>query len=321
LNFYNNDLYDARSDYIYSQVGGVNYYNNTLRDRGVWDNDHVDGFHVWGSFTKIYNNTFYNFVRSPDDNHVNSYIRLVPWDATQNATPQSIYIYNNLFYENRARTPAADSSFRGIEAAFYTSDSVSDILIANNTFAYTPYSALILSFGSGATGMATAAVSNIRVLNNIFYNCTNSGTLDSPTQVLNISRGDGSITYGDSGEDVDVKLDYNVVYSPGAPYGSSISYAGTTYTYANFLLQNVGQVNGVTTDPLFTSAGSYTIQSGSPAKDKGADLSATFTTDIRGKTRIGAFDIGAYEFTNNVSIGAGATWNLGGSGPTVTLGN
>ncbi len=79
----------------------------------------------------------------------------------------------------------------------------------------------------------------------------------------------------------------------------------------------------LTADPLFVGGSpySYAIQSGSPAKNAGADLSATLTKDLLGVPRE-TFDIGAYEYAAGVgggsiqfSVGSGTTThNSAGSG-------
>jgi hypothetical protein len=59
----------------------------------------------------------------------------------------------------------------------------------------------------------------------------------------------------------------------------------------------------ITSDPLFTAAASldFSLQSGSPCRDKGTDLSGTFTNDYVGYTR-SAWDIGAYEYESSVPL-------------------
>ncbi|MGZ3796191.1 MAG: choice-of-anchor Q domain-containing protein, partial [Pseudobdellovibrionaceae bacterium] len=62
-------------------------------------------------------------------------------------------------------------------------------------------------------------------------------------------------------------------------------------------------------DPMFVNVAGldFHIQSGSVLIDKGADLSAFFTTDKEGNARSGNWDIGPYEFssvTSGVSLQA-----------------
>ena len=79
--------------------------------------------------------------------------------------------------------------------------------------------------------------------------------------------------------------------------GSTISTAAYPFSGAvsSWQAQTCQDANSVTGDPLFVSSSDYHLQSGSPARDAGVDLSLIFTTDLEGNTR-SAWDIGAYEY-------------------------
>ncbi len=93
-------------------------------------------------------------------------------------------------------------------------------------------------------------------------------------------------------------IDYNIGYnfSPTSFYGTVTGGAFTGKSIAQW--HTLGNdTNGLNSDPLLN--GSYKLQSGSPAINAGADLSAYFTTDKDGNTRVVPFDMGAYEFTGS----------------------
>ena len=57
------------------------------------------------------------------------------------------------------------------------------------------------------------------------------------------------------------------------------------------------------TNPIFVdaAAGDFRLSSGSPGIDQGVNLSPVVTTDLEGVFRDGSYDIGAYEYTGEVS--------------------
>jgi hypothetical protein len=95
----------------------------------------------------------------------------------------------------------------------------------------------------------------------------------------------------------------NIVYQAGGITADS----GVTVTYVANFCQNAGNGCAYSGNPLFLGTGTdpYSLQPLSPAIDKGVVLSQV-TVDIVGVTRPqptgGAYDIGAYEFQQNVVI-------------------
>lgn len=136
-------------------------------------------------------------------------------------------------------------------------------LIANNTI-----------IGSGI-GSAIAAKHH-SATNNVIYNIANFFTRQSS---------------GNSGS-----LDYNVVWGPpgdtnGQCYDQSI---GLYSSFASWKAAAAGMdLNSINQNPLVNSDG--TLQSGSPARGFGVNLSAYFTDDFHGNRRT-AWDAGAFEF-------------------------
>jgi lysophospholipase L1-like esterase len=137
-------------------------------------------------------------------------------------------------------------------------------------------------------GASTNYGHNGRVFNNIFFECGSDPTADWQGWYSAI---DGVTNF---------VADYNLVIGSGA---------GTT---KGALFAEDHGVNGQ--DPQFVSAAGYNLrlQASSPARQAGADLSAFFTDDFTGTTRVAPWDIGAYEYfpTGGTTATAG-TVNVG----------
>jgi hypothetical protein len=112
---------------------------------------------------------------------------------------------------------------------------------------------------------------NSKVKNNIFYR--NGRNPDSAAQGW----------YSIDTELTGTEADFNLVV--GIDDGTTKSGFSETHGLNGF-------------NPLFTDAASddYTLQSNSPCRDSGANLSSIFTNDYAGNTRSVPFDIGAYEY-------------------------
>ncbi len=159
--------------------------------------------------------------------------------------------------------------------------------IVNNTFAlagdgvYSPSSTQLYV----AANWGSAASKGI-FKNNIV---TQSGTVS----------GGPSVMFDPTGL-ANVDIDYNN-WGPGVSWkwgGNS-----TTNSFASFAAQSqatasTNEKHSLQANPLFVGGGDYSLQTASPAKDRGVDLSAKgVTTDLTGLARPQgpAFDIGAYE--------------------------
>ena len=149
-----------------------------------------------------------------------------------------------------------------------------------------------------------SSLTTARLMNCVFYSGSITGAvvfnqLSTGIYKNNIfhttTSGSGKGFYSSSGVD---KTCY---------YLSGSTYYGTTYT---------------TSDPMLVNptSGDYHLQSGSPCRSIGADLSAYFTVDIDGETRTVPWDIGAdqyieggrlqtcYRFRNDDGSETSATW-------------
>jgi hypothetical protein len=286
------EFYNFIEDPISLQVHQASVYNCSFHDRlkevGVTD-PHSDAIQIWSSYVKVYNNTTYNMERT-DSVKSNSFIRYNPGDASKFYKPSNLRIYNNLVYETAYN---ASSYYRGIELAFSTPvSSVTNIIVANNTFVGIPYFGIFAGFHSGLT---TSTVSGVVIENNIFKNMGRNGAGVIST-ALATYKGDGTITWGSHGQAVDVVLDNNLIYASSGDYTTECTWAGDLLSLADFKTTSGTMANAVSSDPLLTA--SYALSSLSPAINTGTDLSTYFTSDKNGTTRPqnGAWDMGAYEY-------------------------
>lgn len=88
--------------------------------------------------------------------------------------------------------------------------------------------------------------------------------------------------------------DYNNFYASSD--GTPIRWHSTDMTLAEYQTETGNDLNSIGADALYFGNANYQLTSSSPNINAGADLSATFTTDINGNTRGSQFDIGAYEY-------------------------
>lgn len=288
LRIHHNDIYDFHMDAVKISLAGVDFYNNTVHDRGVYRGDHPDGIQAWGSYFRVYNNHFYNFVRS-DDNLGNSYIRYNP-DSTIDENPNNVLIFNNLFTE--VNVPPAGSVFRGIELAFGDPSMVSarNIYFVNNTIKGTPLFGLFCGFKAT---MGSADVSNIIIENNIFMDATRTGY---GSAAMIFDKGNGSISYGSHGSGAIVTVDYNAVSASSSTFKPDVALHGTIYTYTNFKNSSGCQAHDVAQSPQLSP--SLRPLATSPVIGAGVNRADLFLTDKSGTPRqfTGAWSIGAYEY-------------------------
>jgi hypothetical protein len=161
----------------------------------------------------------------------------------------------------------------------------SDVKIYNNTIDTRSNATKAMShcifFGS--------AINNIDVKNNILAGCDNGVTISSKTTT-------GKVT-----------IDYNLYSTLGNNHliwdaRSSVNSRCNTLSECQASPFNQ-EAHGITRDPQFVAlpgggvvgTGNWSLQNDSPAVNKGANLSAFFTTDFLGNTRSEKWDIGAYK--------------------------
>ena len=179
---------------------------------------------------------------------------------------EQTYIYNNLVTLASGHWTSNPLIQGGQSNGRSSGDGVG--LIANNT---------VIGSGIGS-GIASQHHS---VSNNVVYNVGNFFTRPS---------------IGTTGTN-----DYNVVWGPsgdtdGQCYDSDIGIYGSLTSWKGAAAAQ--DQNSINQNPLLNSDG--TLQAGSPARNFGMDLSAIFTDDFSGNTRV-AWDSGAFEYVPSTS--------------------
>jgi hypothetical protein len=253
--------------------------NNTFHD--ISGNERI--FDVCsGARAQIKNNTVYNLTEG-NGAHLD-FVQYVGSGMGSSCTSHTDgVIEGNLLYASPAlqiltmepgdSTGYACAGWKVINNLFINTAAIwaecRDTLIANNTFyseAGTEQPAIWYS------GTSLNKADNLTIKNNLFIG--HGGSSDS-TGWYQLYPG-GSVS--------GLVADYNYVTKPPTRY-----LAKTGFSEAH-------GINGG--NPLFTNpaVNDFTLQSSSPAINKGTDLSVYFTKDRAGNTRSGTWSIGAYEF-------------------------
>jgi hypothetical protein len=272
--------YGQEGGYAYGGPDGVqsrhnvSIFNNTFKSEittNYTSNQHSDMVQGAGTNISIYNNDFINVGDSAID-----------FDGTN---VSYLKIYNNTF---RILTQVDDlPQFLRFYATASAQLTLSNIVIANNTFIDNPFQAITFDNYNGGNPTATG----IEIKNNIFYNCGN-GLSTLPIFNAAISSGTGfSLGAG-------FLFANNVYYKSGGAY---MTFEGVSSTVAAWVSANEPGT-GKTNQPLFVS---YTANasandlnlsaSDTVAKDSAVTLSY-FSTDKAGATRGATWDIGAFEY-------------------------
>ena len=246
--------------------------NNRIYDLHYWDGcwssctvwHHNDGIHTWGNYgsgaNKLQLTIRSNIIGGDFGQHTTSWIYLTDYTS-------DVYIYNNLLYTTGE---APSGGYIGLH-----SYGTATAKIYNNTIKGRA------SNNTGGTGIYTIGSNStwtVDISNNIINSCY--------------------IGIYDVGKATTITSDYNIFYSVGNIGRNSAAWYATIASWRTFLGGCPGagnECNGLTADPKFVSSSDFSLQSDSPAINAGADLSASFTTDILGNTR-SDFDIGAYEY-------------------------
>ncbi|HYG86298.1 MAG TPA: carbohydrate-binding domain-containing protein, partial [Azospirillum sp.] len=268
----------------------------------AWDNRGanviIDGFEVDGSVSKggtpwllgiytagsnsvVQNSKVHDIVRSSDamskansGGHGGAGIMGDGWSGGTN-----IKLLNNEVYNVG---PAGESSSLVHGVYMATSGEVQNNVIGNVV-------------GDGITTWHDAT--NVKILNNTVFEARGSGIL--------VGSGDH---YNTNGPNDYTQVSNNIIYdnAKGIQEHGTIG-SHNTYTnnlvYANgsnWSLKNSSHSGTVSADPKFvkyvaTGGGDYHLTSGSPAINAGTSSGAP-STDMTGANRVGAVDIGAYEY-------------------------
>ena len=284
---HHNDIYNLGDDGFQAASDGIDFYENTVHGRSIGGGrGHADGVQfIGGSYTRIYNNTFYDMAHGANDS--NAYIFFDPYRAdgisSSNRGVSNVEIYNNLVYETGKA--ASNEYLRGIAfKAENNINSISNILIANNIIVGTPAWGLMINLNR-------LRPDNFRVLNNILYDCSD----DTGGDMLFINS--GPFTTGSAGSGADLIIDYNHVGANAPGTTTDVNFEGVVRSYTSFKSMSGCQANDQTGNPNLD--GNFKPNVGSSAIDAGISLSSYFTIDMEGTPRPQGFtwDIGAFEFT------------------------
>ena len=297
---HHNDIYNLNDDGI--ELGGsINFFNNTIHGVALTGttSGHPDGIQTSGGYTRVYNNYFYNFFNY--DNGFNAAMEISFFNVTH-APERYFEIYNNVCVQDQAGDSLyagnVATTMRGLEFTRSTltssiADSITDVLIANNTFIGWPITGM--SFALYEREGRHCVARRIKILNNVVYNC-----FKNPGNTIAFSIGTDltyTSTYGSYGSGADVEIDYNII-NEGPSGGKAVEVSDVTYNTNELWKAAYDVQNNVTgnPDPVINDTGM--VLSGSPLINAGADLSEYFTTDRLGRVRSN-WTIGAYEYTTS----------------------
>lgn len=279
--FRNNTIYncnwggrcgDRRSS---STITNVTIANNNFFNFTNWDGTdnatqaafHHNGFYCWaesgGTFNKV---TAYGNKIGPNFTSVSPNGATSGLFFSGSGMIGPILIHSNLFVENTADSPSNGNIFVWPAASAVTR-------IYNNTF---------VGGGTGiAIGYEGVRGGSLYIANNL---CTGKNFIYVTNNTLVRAT-------------IDNNLGYNL--SSGQEYSWSSNSSLSARTFAQW--QNLGfDIHGINSNPYFVSSTNFALQSSSPAKGSGMDLSNYFTIDKEGNTR-SSWDIGAYSL-NEASV-------------------
>lgn len=260
-----------RSDALWNAFEiGYNYLHDNKCNRGIHPYDEGVG----GSYSGVIK-IHHNWV----ENQVSAGLDITAGGTTgDDCFTDPIWVYDNVFV-NIGLPNAADSFLKwGIVIRGYRIKS--DVLFYNNT---------IYGYCYGTTGdRGLLAIYNSGADNEYDFQGTwqwiNNIVVDTNDQPYIYSTWDWSHKL--------TAANNNLWYNGGDSNPSAPPTWDTT---------------PLTSNPLFISSSDFSLQSASPCKDTGADLSSTFTIDFLGAIRGTSWDMGAFEYATSPSISGGVT--------------
>lgn len=269
-----------------------------------------DGMHIVGSNGTVLGGTYTLSNPGSNPNHCDVFQTFGndPTDVSQNVIIDSVYVALGSGYQ---LATMEDQQLNGNislwtfrNCLFVDVDIIINCYTPNNTYENNTFvrvgttSSDAISLGYSSRGHATGTT----IKNNIFYLC-GTATLTNQGWYAGDAAATGTVA------------DYNVVVGTGA---------GTTKNNALWTTGNgitgTFEAHGINgSDPLFVSAGNFALQSGSPCKTAGVDLSSLFTKDITGATRpsgANTWSNGAYQFFATGNGGSSFSGKITIKGPT-----
>jgi len=303
LKIYNNDIQLEEGDEydewhfaveLFGCHGGIEIYNNRFWGEldfsdylGSFGTDDTEGY---GFAVKIYNNIIGGDAPTSEETYGVVFER---------STSGGVYIYNNLIKNVRTGFSFVNPDDNGI---------TEDIYIYNNIIHSFGRTGSASGYGVVIGRLTDALVThfqNIHVLNNTIYDNSEG----QPTVGI-VVRGGTGITYDD------IFIRNNIIKGIRSGYAIGIWFNKvnatdvsvennlihdcdyTTPQFDNCSITNLTNQNNLIADPLFVTTSDLHLQSGSPCRDAGLDVSAiTGGTDFHGASLYGAaYDIGAFEY-------------------------
>jgi hypothetical protein len=294
VNIYNNTISDCNWGIAFpggagkstTTLTGISIYNNDISIGAQWtsptDVYHHNGIFAWAdqgnpatmTNVSIYNNYIHGPSVLPDRYNVAAANLGTGFIFIQYAYVSGLKIYNNLM--------AGITDDIGNGNIYLEYIRLSDVLIANNTMA---------GLGNASRCIGIVPYTNVTAIvkNNICYGAAVGIWADNTiggSVALTIDNNDyyGLTTIGST------PTNYNTLAAWQTRLGG-----GCTGTPPN-ATPTGRECNSLTSNPDLSAV--YTKKSTSPTKDKGASMSAYFTTDKAGISRPRGYgwDIGAYEY-------------------------
>jgi parallel beta-helix repeat protein len=156
------------------------------------------------------------------------------------------------------------------------------------------------SIGTHGYGIIAARGSNHQIYNNLIYNISNVAGTSGGIYLYNATNPQvyNNTVYGNALYGIVVET-----YTDGAQVRNNISYRNGVADYVNYG-SGTSESNNLFADPDFVnaSAGNFTLQSDSPAIDRGVSLGSVPSDQLGVSRPQGhAYDIGAFEFVGTSS--------------------
>ncbi len=195
------------------------------------------------------------------------------------ASISDVIIRNNLIYENPGRAANIHSELMFFQNRV-SSATLGNVSIYNNVF----------RFANGYGILAEGVLGSLKIFHNVFDGFNTIGT--------------AQISVQNNGQDAHATIKDNVFYSASKKGtgvetygGQNVALVDSAYNVFFNTKSTLGAETGsLTADPMFVDPATYDfhLQAGSPAINAGTDVG--IASDRDGNPRVGAPDIGAYEF-------------------------
>jgi hypothetical protein len=246
---------------------------------------HPDGIQSQGSFWRVYNNEFQDFL--------NSWIRAQAVDTLHH----DVWIYNNLFLSGKRTNGVAPLSNTGIEVVQYAAFigeqpgmTWSNIIIANNTFfnaVKIPGQAINWAKRDERTPGAfvhNVIVTNSMVVNNLFVDCANGASANWQSIQKAPPWGRG-VHYS---TEQSLIWDYNIATGGRAKKAARVGYFGKEYSTGEAMARQSVWKNNSSKSIKFVDIVRWDLRiapGDTAARRSGTNLSSIFGYDLLNRAR------------------------------------